>query len=153
MEPFDREKAARVWQRVQSRDGLAGIAAAAEGPGELLLQVNALAGLYMGLQRMTGGKTGERFRALYRSLRRTADCLRGLCRLEGTAPGLPPMETGKGTVQERLRSCAHRERRLGQALARLGMEGEFAPVSARMAKDSWERCATVLEILGATEKE
>ena len=152
METFDKDKARRVWQRVQSREGMAAPDPVSEGVPELLMQANTLAGLYMGLQRMNGGRAGEGTGSLSRSLRRTVDCLRGLCALEGTVPGLPPVETGTGSISQRLRSCAHRERRLGEGLIRLGTEGEFAPVYARLARESWDRCRMVLEMLGAPGK-
>ena len=43
METFDKEKARRVWQRVQSREGMAAPASGTEGTPELLMQANALA--------------------------------------------------------------------------------------------------------------
>ena len=101
---------------------------------------------------MTGGRTGARTRSLSRSLQKTLDCLRGLCALEGAVPGLPPVETGTGSISQRLRGCVRRERRLGEGLARLGLEGEFAPVYTLLARESWDRCRSVLEMVGASGK-
>lgn len=149
MEGFDAETAARVWQRVQSRRPMAAMTPEPTAR-ELVLQSHALAGLYLGLHRMLGGRAGERLRELYRDQLRTKECLRGLCMLEGEAPPLPPMESGKGSARDRLRACVHREQRLGEALAGLAAEGEYAQVYGRLARQAGERCLRVLELLGAS---
>lgn len=152
MEVFDQETAARVWQRVQRREGFAEPETGQEDPVSLMLQSHALAGLYLGMQRRFTGAGAERIRRLYRQHRETIACLKGLCRLSGTAPGLPPMEAGSGDTADRLRSCAHRERRLGAAFARLAAEGEFAQVYAQLSRQAGERCREVLQLLGELEK-
>ena len=55
MDTFDKETAARVWARVQRRDGPGELPGAPVRPEELVWQAHALAGLYLGLgKRATG---------------------------------------------------------------------------------------------------
>lgn len=148
MDQLDREAAVRVWQRVQSREPAEGIP---NDPAALIRQAHALTGLYLGLRRMLTGKPGERCGALYRSQKQSLDCLRGIVRMEEAPPCLPPMDTGTGSALQRLRSCVHRELRLWDGLSGLTAGGDFAPVYARLCRQSTERCCAVLELLGSQD--
>ncbi len=147
MEGIDQEKAARVWQRVQNRAAPAAPAPAGESLPELLLQSQALAGIYLGLQRRFSGKDGETIRSLYQQHRDLACCLRGLCLAADRAvPKLPPMEAGSGGTRDQLLSAARRELWLRDCLGR--ETGEFQPVFARLCDQAAARAQTALMLTG-----
>lgn len=147
MEKFDAEKAARVWQRVRAGEP------AAPGPREesveVLHQSNALAGLYLGLQRRLTGEARAPVRKLYRQHRELTACLKGMLRLSGaTVPGLPPVSPGTGPIPGILESCFHRERRLGDALAGRSGDPALGPVYRLLADQAVHRELAVLALLG-----
>ncbi len=147
MEGIDQDKAARVWQRVQSRAAPTTLDPAGESLPELMLQSHALAGIYLGLQRRFSGKDGETIRSLYQQHRDLACCLRGLCLAADRAvPKLPPMEAGSGGTRDQLLSAARRELRFRECLGR--EVGEFQPVLARLCDQAAARAQTALMLAG-----
>ena len=149
MDTFDRETAARVWARVQQREGPGEMPGPRTCPDGLMRQSHELAGLYLGMQRRFVGNAGQRIGELYRSHRHLTGCLRGLCRLsDGHLPGLTPMKAGNGPLPGQLEACYHRELRLLEGLGQLAAEGN-APVYGLLSRQAAERCLTVLSLLGS----
>ena len=150
MENFDAEKATRVWQRVKGV--VPAPPALQESPRELLHQSQALAGLYLGLQRQLKGQAAGRARELYRQHWELTACLKGMCLTAGEAvPGLGPAIPGTGTARSILEGCFHRERRLGDALASRAGPGGLGPVWQLLTGQAVKRAAAVLALLGETE--
>ena len=147
MEKFDAEKAARVWQRVQSREEA--------GPmkpdfGTLIRQAQEQAACYRALSRVLPGKNPERMREFWRQQQRAGDCLKGICRISGIpiGPGAGT-QVRTGSLGTMLESCCHGERRLvAEYYARTG-DPEWGRVYAHLAAEAVQRCAVLLEILGA----
>ena len=148
MDTFDKETAARVWARVQRREGPGEMPAVRARPDELVWQSHTLAGLYLGLGKRAAGKTGQQLGQLYQRHRQLTACLRGLSRMnEGVLPGLPPMKAGDGPLPKQLEACYHRELRLLEGLSQLAAEGN-SPVYGLLSRQAAERCLTVLAMLG-----
>lgn len=147
MEEFDAGMARRVWQRVQGNtpDPLP-----EKAPnGELIFQSHGLAGLYWGLQRRLNGQAAARAKDLHRQHKELMSCLKGIALASGeTVPGLPPINTGSGTIQSILLGCFHRERRLGEAFGSQSGDPAFAPVWQFLAGQALKRSVSVLELLG-----
>lgn len=141
MEGVDKALEARVWQRVQGRD----VEVDAEEP---LALARELAEHYRQLAGKSAGNT-ERFRRLSGQMQATVRCLRGLCRIRGC-----PADRGRAALNQeptdrRVIKCCHLERRLSVALDRMALEPEWGRIYGRLAEDARQRCAALLEILGA----
>lgn len=139
MEPFDGEKAQRVWQRVRSGGELEPVA--------LLEQSHALAGLYLGLSRCVRGRDAQILRDLYGEHQILASVLRGVCRQDGKDPTMPPMAAGSGSNDAILRSCYLREKHLWEGLGSIQSD-PFGAVAQILARQGIRRGIRVLELLG-----
>lgn len=146
MENFDPEKAARVWQRVQSRESLEPMR---EDPADLSRSVQELAALYQALARVLPGKNGERVRQLLREVQGSAACLRGLCALAGrAAQKSEAVRTQKEPPRRLLEKCYHRERKLLEGYTKRISDPEWGQIYSVLASGAGGRCVAVLEILG-----
>ena len=146
MEGFDPEMAARVWQRVQSREPLEPLR---PEPGDARQLARELAALYQALARVMPGKEGARLGKLRQEAAACGDCLRGI----GLLTGLPAREEGAATprrepARRMLEKCCHKERRLQAACAALANDPDWGHTYATLAAQSSKRCLTALEILG-----
>ena len=138
MEKFDREKAARVWERVLKREDLAPLEPRKTDLTPLVLSAQELAGLYHAAARQLGGKDGELVRGLLRQQKGMAACLKGICQISG---GRVPKFPGFTPPREPAR------RLLGE-LSKHVSDPEFGQVFRTLAEGAGRRCLTVLEILG-----
>ena len=146
MEQMDAAKAARVWQRVQNRES--GEPLRPEN-GSLIRAAVEQAGYYRVLSRAMPGRVGERLRDFARRQQRSADCLRGICRLTGVP--LPPEQAGTVRPQQprqMLERCCREERRLVEEYTARAGDPEWGRVYAHLATEAGERCCLLLEILG-----
>lgn len=147
MEKFDPEKAARVWERVQSRQMPE---LAREDPAVLIREAAALARMYRALAKQIPGADGERLGRMSGECRRCADCLRGIGIIRGGKLGAPQGEDdGRRQSRRLLESCCHRERDLQGALSRQTVDPEWGHIYRRLAEESERRCTAVLELLGS----
>lgn len=151
MENIDAGMARRVWQRVQ---GSAAEPTTEKTPNtDLIFQSHGLAGLYWGLQRQLTGQSALQARELHRQHRELTACLKGMALVSGqTIPGLPPINTGSGTIRSILLGCFHRERRLGDALACQTGDPVFGPVWQTLAGKAAKRACALLELLGEIQE-
>ena len=147
MEKIDAGMAQRVWQRVQ---GTAPEPIMEKTPnGDLIFQSHSLAGLYWGLQRRLTGQAAAQAKELYRQSKELTACLKGIALTSGqTVPGLPPINTGSGTVRSILLGCFHRERRLGDALGSQSGDPAFGAVWQILSAQALKRAVSVLALLG-----
>lgn len=147
MEQFDREKAARVWQRVQNREVPEPLR---QDPGVLIRAVAEQSAYYRGLSRAMPGKYAERFREYGFRQQKTGDCLKGICRLSGITPKLgAAVPVPQEPARRMLEKCCHGERRLvGEYTARMA-DPDWGRVYAALASEAAQRCGWLLEILGS----
>ena len=152
MEKIDAGMARRVWRRVQQ--SAPELTTEKKSDGELVFQSHALAGLYWGLQRRLTGQAAAQARELHRQHKELAACLKGIALASGqTVSGLPPINTGSGTIRSILLGCFHRERRLGEALGCQSGDPVFGPIWQLLAGHALKRSVTVLQLLGETKEQ
>ncbi len=150
MEKFDPEMAARVWQRVQSKEPAV---LAREDPEPLHQLLRELAALYDALAGLLPGGDGDRVRQLRREARAGAACVRGLWSLSGRQlPASPPVPVPREPARRLLEKCCHRERRLIAACGRQSLDPDWGPVYSRLAADAGRRCVEALTLLGNAQK-
>ena len=151
MEGYDKEKAARVWQRVQG--------SVAEDPTRglqgMIAEEWADAAVYLSLSRRVQGNHAAILRKMGQEEQAHMACLKGIYTLQGTGrpevPAPQPME--KAPVSVMLRRCYGREMRcLAQYESRTA-DPEYGQVFARMAQQEREHCRLILELLGSLPSE
>lgn len=150
MEQFDPQKAARVWNRVQNREPAEPLRKDQAG---LIRDISAQAARYRYLSRAIQGRFGERLREYYRQQQRTAECLKGICRLSGIQP---PRDGGMSAPAEpparMLEKCCREEQRLMEEYGNRLSDPEWGRVYGKMATEGADRCCGLLEILGTMER-
>ena len=114
MNTYDPQKAARVWQRVQSREKLEmpSLEQANLRPLILMAQENGVA--YQNLSRQMSGAAGEKARRLWMENQRCLACMKGICRARGEKVKVPQLTAEKESAQRSLMKCYHRERKLSR---------------------------------------
>ena len=147
MEQMDAAKAARVWQRVQNRENQ-------ESPrpenGSLIRTAGELVSYYRVLSRTMPGKSGDRLREFSRRQQRSADCLRGICRLSGIpVPPDQPMPVQPQQPRQMLERCCRTERQLVEEYTARSNDPEWGRVYLHLASEAAQRCCALLEVLGA----
>ena len=146
MENMSRDAQRRVWERVQAMPEMK-----LGQLRELLYPMEENCGVYHQLSRQ-GSKDAEKLRQLHQQCRRSAACLRGLCRMAGEQPGSPRLSPPREPRTRALEKCYRRE---------LGLLGEFESRAAgpengavfrALAQQTRDRCVGILELLGEAEK-
>lgn len=150
MDTIDKEKAARVWQRVTATTN--------EGKSlqeltDLITQEWADAATYLHLSRRFQGKESGALRRMSEQEQAHTACLKGIYTLiTGNRPAVrtpPPSQESTDTI---LRHCYGREMRcLAQYEARIS-DPEYGQVYARLAEQEKEHCRTILELIGNLKK-
>ena len=147
METVDKQKAARVWQRVQGQEpkqldpnGLLALIA-----GEL-----ADSATYLQLSRRFQGQQSITLRKLYEQEQSHAACLKGIYTLLTGERLISHTPTAfQEPLSATLRRCYGREMRsLKEYEARSG-DPEYGHVFARLADQERAHCRAVLELIGA----
>ena len=151
MEQFDREKAKRVWQRVQ------GTSTPEPVPGhdlqELIVRESQDAAVYLHLSRRIPGRDGAALRQLYEQEQSHAAILRGICALTtGYRPGVSAPQPENGPVEVLLRRCYGREMQALSEYERRCEDPQYGAVFRKMAEQEQAHCRILLEILGRLEK-
>lgn len=146
METYDKQKAARVWQRVQN--------AAPEDPARGLINMIAEewadAVMYLALSQRVQGGVSSALKKMGQEEQAHMACLKGMYTMLGTGrPEIPaPKSPERVPVGVLLRRCYGREMRsLAQYEARAS-DPEYGQIFARMAQQEREHCRRILEILG-----
>ena len=147
MNPYDPQKAARVWQRVQ---GDAPAEPSQRLPG-LIAEEWADAATYLALSRLFQGKESAMLRKISQEEQSHMACLKGIFTLEGNGhpdiPPPPPME--KAPVSAILRRCYGREMHcLAQYESRTS-DPQFGQIFHKIAQQEREHCRQILELLGS----
>lgn len=146
MEPFDQEKAARVWQRVrqdppppsQEADLLA-----------LITEERTDAATYLQLSRRFQGKESAALRKMFEQEQAHAACLKGIYTLlTGKTPVLKGTVPPPEATPTALRRCYGREMRCLAAYEKRSSDPQYGPVFARLAQQEREHCHALLELIG-----
>lgn len=148
MQIIDKEKAARVWERVQPHPPL--------DPGQLLGLIAGEAedaATYARLAKQLPGQSGAALRRLYEQEQSHNACLKGIYALiTGAHPAIPPVKVQSGSPEAVLRRCYGREMQsLAAYEARTG-DPEYGQVFARLAAQEREHCHILLTIIGNLQK-
>lgn len=151
METIDRQKAARVWERVTA--GPESTRWSVEGLQGLIAQEWADAATYLHLSRRLQGSQSATLRRMFQQEQAHAACLKGICNLiTGTTPTVHAPQPSQEPVEAILRRCYGQEMRsLAQYEAR-SADPEYGQVFARLADQEREHCHLILELLGSLKK-
>ena len=150
MEPFDQEKAARVWQRVrqdppppsQEADLLA-----------LITEERTDAATYLQLSRRFQGKESAALRKMFEQEQAHAACLKGIYTLiTGSRPPVRAAEPAPEPLLQRLRRCYGREMHSLARYEARSADPEYGQVFARLAGQERDHCHMLLEVIGKTQK-
>lgn len=147
METYDKAKAARVWQRVQS----AAPAAPSQGLQGLIAEEWADAALYLALSRRVQGPHSAVLKKLSQEEQSHMACLKGMYALQGSGrPEIPsPPPADNAPVVTLLRRCYGREMRCLAQYESRSADPEYGQIFARMAQQEREHCRLLLELLGS----
>lgn len=151
METIDKQKAARVWDRVQAQQDRT-----PDHRGLLALIAGewADASTYLQLSRRFQGNPSAALRRLYEQEQSHAACLKGIYTLitgeHATVPSPPPPKENTEAV---LRRCYGREMQSLAAYEARSSDPEYGQVFARLAAQEREHCHILLTILGSLKKE
>ena len=148
METIDKQKAARVWERVQGRP--------VRDPGDLPALIAGEwsdAAIYLQLSRRFQGKESAALRRLYEQEQSHAACLKGIYTLlTGTQPAVPTVTPALENTEAALRRCYGREMQSLAAYEARSADPEYGQVFARLAQQEREHCHTLLTIIGSHKK-
>lgn len=146
VEPFDYEKAARVWQRVR------GEADPAEAHRKLLRLMAEEASDALTLRRLSGTQRPRQARTLTRLAQQAqsrAACLRGIYAKEhGRSPRIPASPLPLERRESILRRCYDRLLRRQEEYAACTADPRFGAAYTRLSAEAGECCRTLLELLG-----
>lgn len=149
METIDNQKVARVWERVQGRQGRD----PGELPGMIALEWSD-AHSYLQLSRRFQGKESAALRRLYEQELSHAACLKGIYNLitggHTTAPAT--QVTLQENTEAALRRCYAREMQSLAAYEARSADPEYGQVFARLAQQEREHCHILLTIIGNFKK-
>ncbi len=156
MDTIDREKAARVWQRVRGENAPAPAPeqpAGTQGLLELIAEEWVDATTYLNLSRRFQGKPSAVLRKMYEEEQAHGACLKGIYTLiSGSRPTVRAVPPAQENPETTLRRCYGREMRcLAQYEARSD-HPEYGQVFARLAEQEREHCRRILELLGSLKK-
>ena len=148
MDTIDKQKAARVWERVQGRP--------VRDPGDLPALIAGEwsdAAIYLQLSRRFQGKESAALRRLYEQEQAHAACLKGIYTLlTGAQPAVPTVTPALENTEAALRRCYGREMRcLAQYEARQ-TDPQYGHVFRSLSRQEQEHCHKILEILGVLAK-
>ena len=148
---LDREQQRRVWDRVRGEGTEQMPQLRRMGLGELIWLLAENAAAYRSLARQHTGQESRQLEGLYRECRRNLRCLQGLCALSGEgqkwSKAAPPRESGRSCLEK----CWFREKHLWAELAARAADPEYGVVMSVLARQTGQRCVTVLELLGESE--
>ena len=149
MNAYDPEMAARVWQRVQGKVPAPDSVPAVQGLQMLIAEEWSDAAAYLNLSRRFQGRDSNLLRRLSEESQSQAACLRGIHTMAaGKSPVIHTPPPAQESAETLLRRCYSRELgRFHEYEARSNDSG-FGPVFARLAAQTREHCARLLELLG-----
>ena len=153
MHTYDPQKAARVWQRVQSREE-----APRPAPGqdlqELIVNELQLSAAYLKLARQMPPKAASVLQRLYREEQNHLACLKGIhTLLTGQKPVVQIPQVENEPAERLLRRCYGLQMRSLKEYEARSPDPEYGHVLARLAEQEREHCRTVLALIGSLQKQ
>ena len=153
MNPYDPQKAARVWQRVQQAQPQEQRPGSEDNLKELIMNEWEAAATYAQLARQLQQKEGAVLQRLSREEHAHGACLRGMYSLKaGEKCPVHMPKLGKEPPEVTLRRCYGLEMRSLKAYEAKCDDPEYGHVFAKLADQERENCMALLGILGALEK-
>ena len=155
MNTYDPQKAAWVWQRVQSRNmEEQRERSRTEGSlQELIVEEWISAATYLQLSRQLSSREASVLQRLFREEQTHAACLKGIYTLitgeKATMQAPPPVREAPEIT---LRRCYGREMRSLKEYEARASDSEYGPVFAKLAEQEREHCRAVLELIGGLQK-
>jgi len=150
MEIIDKEKAARVWNRVQGEPDSQQIA---QGLLGLIAEEWTDAATYLLLARQFQGKESAMLRSLAQQEQAHTACLKGIYTLiTGSQPTVRSVPPEKAPIQAILRRCYGREMRCLAEYEARSSDPEYGRVFQGLAEQERHHCHVILEILGNLKK-
>ena len=151
METYDKQKAARVWQRVQNatpEDPTRGLAG-------MIAEEWADAATYLTLARRVQGRESAILRKMAQEEQAHMACLKGMYTLQGTGrPDIPaPQSPEKAPLGVLLRRCYGREMRALAQYESRSADPQYGQIFTRMAQQEREHCRQILMLLGSLKSE
>lgn len=147
---YDTQKAARVWQRVQSEKQDAVPAQRSDNLAAPILEQLQLSAAYAQLARQMQGKDGAVFMRLAREAKMQAVCLKGIMTLmTGQSPDTGLGQQPGSPTAAMLRRCYGQELRLLKEYESRRSDAEYGPVFERLAGRCRDHCCILLEQIGA----
>lgn len=152
MEHIDREKAQRVWQRVQSRQPMPSAVHTPDlsmTPEGLVLEELTDAQLFAQLARQAKDPAAAQFRLLAQQAQARMGILRGICALSGlTAPAQIPKPPRQDNVPAALRRLMGRLLRRHKEYQKLCANDEFGPLYERLSAQTADSALLLAGIIG-----
>lgn len=149
MDPYDSEKAARVWQRVHSTPNSS---PSAPGLSALLLQLRQLEAVYRALLRQTAAH-GAVLRSLADRKHAQAACIRGLHILTaGSCPEPSIPHPKPEPISTALRRCCTIEMQLSSHFDLHSADPACGPVFSDFAAEQRQICRSLATLLGQLER-
>ena len=147
METMDKEKAARVWQRVKGEPEHPPMV---QGLLALISEEWTDAATYLRLSRQFTGKENAMLRKLAQQEQAHAACLKGIYTLiTGSQPGVRAIPPEGTSVSNILRRCYGREMRCLAEYEARSTDPEYGRVFQGLAEQERQHCHMILEILGS----
>ena len=151
MENMDRNREARVWQRVMGRDNPNMPELRRDNLKPLILEAQENTAAFRALALQLIGKQWEGLRRLETESMRLTWTLRGICALRGESLKLAPLPQPREQPRKLLEKCFRRARNLWEETERRCMDPEFAPVFRALEALTREQCTATAELLGKLE--
>ena len=147
METYDPQKAARVWQRVQSQQP---VSAGDADLQELVREEMLDAATYAQLAGQFQGTNREKLQIMSRQEQTHIACLKGMYTLTtGGHITIKTPQVGKEPVQVALRRCYGREMRSLARYEQRCNDPHYGQVFSRLVEQEREHCRMILELLGS----
>ena len=146
---YDTQKAARVWQRVQTEKQGENTPQRTDHLPGLILEQLQLSATYLQLARQLPGKDGAVFVRLAREARAQAACLKGILALMSEqVPEISSAPVQFSAMEAMLRRCYGKELRLLKEYENRRSDPEYGPVFERLACRGRDHCWALLELIG-----
>ena len=155
MNTYDPQKAARVWQRVQSRNQEEQREhSRTEGSLQsLIVEEWISAATYLQLSRQLSSREASVLQRLYREEQTHAACLKGIYTLiTGEKATLQAPSPIQESPEITLRRCYSREMRSLKEYEARAADSDYGPVFEKLAEQEREHCRAVLELIGNLQK-
>lgn len=150
MEYFDREKAERIWRRVQGEKRNEVVQPSLKS---LLLTAGEISAVYAALARQFTGKSAQTMARFHRETRKAIAAIQGISRHRGMPIWLPKIAVPKEHQRSAMEKTYLREKTLWEGFQALGNDPEHGVVFRALARQAQNRCTLLMALLGQQEKE